>query len=105
LTKDDKEKIIRAFLDYKGSGSNFLEQSLYVRYGEYLDGYLKGMIVVGGIDNFSTPYFLAAKVNGKWNVVYHGQEAPPCESVEGYDFPVALAPLCWKGNGTEMVER
>jgi len=105
LTLGDKSKIIQAFLEYMGNDSNFVDKDLYVKFDEYIDGYLTGMIVIGGIDNYSTPYFLAAKNGNDWKVLYWGQEAPSCENLEGYNVPIKLAPSCWTNNGTELIER
>ncbi len=106
LNFEDKEKIIQAFLDYTKNDEFFMmSQDLYVRFDEYLNGYLTGMIVMGGVDNYSTPYFLAAKVGDTWTVLYHGQEAPPCESLSDYDVPVKMIPNCYNSDGTAIIER
>jgi len=105
LTVQDKEKIVQAFLEYREGDDNFMSKELYVRFDKYLGGYLTGMILIGGVDNYSTPYFLAAKTGDVWKVLYWGQEAPPCESLEGYNVPVELAPSCWANNGTEYIDR
>lgn len=103
LNVEDKEKIVKAFLEYRGD--EFADKDLYVGFKEYIDGYLTGFILIGGIENHSTPYFLAAKVDDDWKILYWGQEDPSCEDLEGYDVPVELAPYCWTDNGTGRIKR
>jgi len=45
----------------------------------------------GGVDN---GYFLAAKVDGVWQIVADGQAMPDCAVVAQYGFPPALVPEC-----------
>ncbi len=104
LTFGDKEKIKQAFIEYKGD-QDYQSRDLFVRFSEMEDNSLKGMILIGGVDNYSTPYFLAVKTGGSWRVLYQGQEAPPCESLEGYEIPVNLIPECWANNGQEWIKR
>lgn len=106
LTVEDKTKLKQAFLDYfKNDNSNYRDKDLYVRFADQMDNYLNGMIIIGGIENYSTPYFLAAKVGDNWKVLYHGQESPPCENLEGYNVPTGMVPNCWANNGTEWITR
>lgn len=104
LTVEDKEKIKQAFIEYKGD-KDYQSRDLFVRFSEMEGNALKGSILIGGIDNYSTPYFLAIKTGESWKVLYQGQEAPPCESLEGYEVPVNLIPDCWADNGQEWVKR
>lgn len=104
LTTEDKEKIKQAFIDYKGD-QDYQSRDLFVRFSEMEGNALKGMILIGGMDNYSTPYFLAVKTGDIWKVLYQGQEAPPCESLEGYDVSVNLIPECWANNGQEWIKR
>jgi hypothetical protein len=46
---------------------------------------------LGNVDN---GYFLAAKQEGNWVIVYDGQAAPPCREVDFYDFPQGMVPEC-----------
>ena len=45
----------------------------------------------GGVDN---GYFLAAKVNGQWQIVADGQGAIDCNIVAQYGFPAYMVPEC-----------
>jgi hypothetical protein len=45
----------------------------------------------GGVDN---GYFLAAKVNGNWEIVADGQGAIDCNVVNQYAFPASMVPEC-----------
>ena len=61
----------------------------------------------GAVDN---GYFLAAKVDGDWQIVADGQAMPDCAVVSEYNFPPAMVPecqdsavnhkLCFKPGGT-----
>jgi len=61
----------------------------------------------GAVDN---GYFLAAKVDGVWQIVADGQAMPDCGVVSRFDFPPAMVPechdsavnkeLCFKTGGT-----
>ena len=45
----------------------------------------------GGVDN---GYFLAAKVNGQWQIVADGQGALNCQAIAQYGFPPTMVPEC-----------
>jgi hypothetical protein len=105
LTAEDKTNIILAFLKYEQNGSNFIDQNLYVKFDEYIDEYLTGAILLGGTDNYSTPYFLAVKTGNDWKVLYWGQESPPCKNITGYNVPNKMIPSCYSDNGTEWIKR
>lgn len=44
--------------------------------------------------NYSQHYFLAARQDGQWVIVYDGQATPPCSEVDFYDFPIGMVPEC-----------
>jgi hypothetical protein len=50
-----------------------------------------GTYARGGVDN---GYFLAAKVNGQWQIVADGQGALDCQIVSQYGFPPSMVPEC-----------
>ena len=54
-----------------------------------------GMHARGSVDN---GYFLAAKVDGAWQIVADGQAMPDCEAVAQYGFPPAMVPECLGSN-------
>jgi hypothetical protein len=97
LTIEDKEKIKQAFLDFKKDDAHFQDKKIYVKFNEILGNYLKGVILIGGIENHSPPHFFAVKNNNNWKVLYYGQEDPFCEDIKGYDFPTEMISSCWDG--------
>lgn len=44
-------------------------------------------------------YFLAAKVDGQWVIVYDGQATPNCNQVNPYDFSTDMVPECLDSSG------
>ncbi|MEA3463926.1 MAG: hypothetical protein U9R14_02535 [Patescibacteria group bacterium] len=104
LTIKDKEKIKQAFLDFKKDDVNFQDKKIYVKFNEIMGNYLRGVILIGGIENHSAPHFFAVKSNDNWKVLYYGQEDPPCENIEGYNFPVEMVSGCWRA-GNNWIER
>jgi hypothetical protein len=57
-----------------------------------------GLYAKGSVDN---GYFLAAKVNGQWQIVADGQGALDCNVVAQYGFPASTVPEC---SGTSIVQ-
>ncbi len=62
------------------------------------NGFAKGGIVevsseVGG------GYFIAAKVDGSWIIVYDGQAQPSCSQIAPYSFPKDMVPECLDSKG------
>jgi hypothetical protein len=50
--------------------------------------------------------WFAAKVNGKWNIVYDGNGIITCDSLTNYpDFPASMIPECYDASTNQMVER
>jgi len=49
--------------------------------------------------------WLAAKVNGKWVLVWDGNGTIPCETTDPYNFPVSLLPECWNEATGKIVVR
>jgi hypothetical protein len=50
-----------------------------------------GSYARGGVDN---GYFLAAKVNGQWQILADGQGALDCQVLSQYGFPPSMVPEC-----------
>jgi hypothetical protein len=48
-------------------------------------------------------YFLAANINGGWQIVFEGQGNPDCSAVEQHDFPAYMVPECI--DGSQVVSR
>lgn len=103
LSIEDKEEIKTSFLQFMGPDTRFQDQELYVKYNNIIDGYVRGMILIGGSENISAPQFFAAKRDSEWHVLYYGQENPNCSDIEGYDFPTRMISGCWDGN--DWIER
>ncbi|MFA5024703.1 MAG: hypothetical protein WC523_07195 [Patescibacteria group bacterium] len=97
LTTADKDGLKLAFIKFMKDKSDYDYQSkeLFVKFDEKIGQYLKGVILVGGSENHSAPEFLAFKVDGRWTIVYYGQENPPCADIAPYNFPVSLVSDCW----------
>lgn len=99
FTQKDKEEIKKAHLKYSKSkykDLNFSDDaSISIMVDINSGDYLKGRALSNGVENFSTPFFLAAKVNGIWKVIYDGQEPPHCKDIESYEFPNTIVPTCY----------
>jgi hypothetical protein len=54
-----------------------------------------GIHARGGADN---GYFLAAKVNGQWQIIAAGQGVIDCQLIGQYDFPASMVPECPSSN-------
>lgn len=54
--------------------------------------------------NVENGYFLAAKEDGRWIIVYDGQGTPPCAPIEARAFPVSMTPECLNADG-QLVTR
>jgi hypothetical protein len=98
FTKADKKELIQAFISYRKLYSNkndvYLNKDLYVKITKNTEGHFKGAMLIGGSENHSAPYFLAAKQNGKWVFVTSGQDDPSCDVIEPYNFPHDIVDKC-----------
>jgi len=97
LTVDDKEKIKKVFLEYTKDNIFYRDKELYVKFNEVMGNYLRGSILVGGVENHSSPQFFAVKSGIGWVILYFGQENPPCINIKSYNFPVEIISSCWDG--------
>jgi len=103
FAKADKNELVQAFISYikkevspkNQKSNNYLTKDLYVKIDKKIDNYISGAILIGGLENISVPYFLAVKKNGKWIVVYNGQDIPSCNIVEPYKFPNKIIGSCY----------
>lgn len=97
LSEENKELLKKAFMSYIADSNEFYTgKKLDIVVEEIEGNYLKGRMLVVGIENFSAPYFLAVKIGKDWKVVYNGQDVPLCSQVESYDFSKAMVPNCAK---------
>lgn len=87
----DEEAIRLALADHLGVNPN----QLNVIISENTDSHARG-----GVDN---GYFLAAKVNGKWQIVADGQAMPDCTLVAQYNFPLSMVPECQDANAVNEI--
>ncbi len=58
---------------------------------------IRDQFVKGGIREFgavSGAYFIGAKTEDSWVIVYVGQANPTCEEIDPYNFPTDLVPEC-----------
>lgn len=92
-TADDLSAIREALAIRLGVSSNNLDVSISKNTGEYVKGNVKEKESVGG------GYYLAAKVEGKWVIVYDGQSTPTCKQLESYNFPKDMVPECLNLSG------
>ena len=56
------------------------------------------------VGNVSNGYFLAARQDGVWVIVYDGQANPPCRDIDFNGFPSELVPECLNDYG-QLVNR
>jgi hypothetical protein len=79
------------------------EENLDFKISDQRTKWAKGMVKdkrseVGG------GYFIAAKVDGGWVIVYDGQATPTCSQIAPYNFPTDMVPECL-GPGGSLVKR
>ena len=114
FTKTDKAGIIQAFISYRKSATGglgaysgqdtYLHNKLYLKIDKSSAEYFNGAILIGGIENHSTPYVLAAKQSGKWVYVFGSQDYPPCSKIEDYKFPHDIVDKCYDENSSQIRE-
>lgn len=97
-TVDDAIAIKAAMSKKIGVTEENLEVTVSKNTGQFAKGSVKEKTEVGGA------YFLAAKKNGAWIIVYDGQSQPPCQDLDTYNFPKTLAPECLTDKG-QVVKR
>lgn len=98
FTKSDKLAIIKSFRDYYLGFEDrdfYLNKDLYLKIDKNTEEYFKGRILIGKIENHSTPYILAVKENGQWKVLLRSQDIPLCGLVEQYKFPSEIIDKCY----------
>lgn len=97
-TVDDYSLIKAAVVQKTGIKEDNLELSVSKNTGKFAKGTIKEKTEAGGA------YFLAAKKDGAWIIVYDGQSQPSCQDLTAYDFPNTLAPECLTEKG-QVVKR
>lgn len=91
---DDLSLITAALVAKTGISASTIDVTLSQQTGNFAKGSVgtKGEETGGG-------YFLAAKVNGTWVIVYDGQASPDCSVVNPYNFPTSMVPECLDSSG------
>jgi hypothetical protein len=95
--EDDAEAIRAALIEKTGIGADKLEFAVAQNSGLHARGTLKHKDDPGGA------YFIAAKVDDRWVIVYDGQATPACTAIAPYEFPVDMVPECLDGNNNLVV--
>lgn len=90
--QDETKAIKNAVYAKLGSDENKLQVTISQIEGNYAKGGIKELEAVGGA------YFLAAKVEGVWRIVYDGQASPFCSDIASYNFPQDMVPECLDAN-------
>jgi hypothetical protein len=88
---DDGDAIRMALVEKTGIPADKLEFAVTQNSGVHARGTLKHKDDPGG------GYFIAAKADNRWVIVYDGQATPACAAIAPYDFPVDMAPECLDG--------
>lgn len=96
-TVDDLQLITKAMAQKLGKSEQNLDVSVSKNTGQYAKGSVSesGSQTGGG-------YFLAAKTNGAWVIVYDGQANPTCAQLAPYNFPTTMVPECLDSNGNAI---
>jgi hypothetical protein len=81
-TPSDDELLRNALASHLGTNASNLTITISQNTGSHARG---------GVDN---GYFLAAKVNGQWQIVADGQGTLNCQVVNQYGFPASMVPEC-----------
>jgi len=76
---------------------------------EIIFGRMDEHFAEGGVIEANAPagggQWLAAKDNGHWVIVHHGQDLPPCDAVNAYNFPTDWVSQCWDAASGNAVNR
>ncbi len=94
---DETQAIQAALIEKTGIEAENLEFAVAQNTGTHAMGTLKHKDDVGG------GYFIAAKVDDWWVIVYDGQATPSCVEIAPYDFPIDMVPECLDENNNLVV--
>jgi len=75
-----------ALAAYTGVSREDIDFTIMQDAGEHIMGYSRG------------GYFLAARVQGQWQIVFAGNGTPYCSMVDIHDFPAYIVPECMDAN-------
>lgn len=93
-TESDNELLKKAVSEKTGISIDIIIVDVSKNTGKYAKGLVtsKGETVGGG-------YWLAIKTNGKWSVVFDGQNTPECSLINPSGFPADMVPECFDSSG------
>jgi len=94
FSEDDAKAIAAALAAKLGTSESNLDVGVTQKDAKHAKGNVKEKTSeVGG------GYFLAAKTESGWVIVYDGQATPTCTQIAPYDFPTDMVPECLDANG------
>ncbi len=94
---DDTALITKALVTKTGIAADVIDVTVSTK----TDKLAKGLVSAKG-EETGGGYFLAAKVNNDWVIVFDGQSTPPCSSVNPYSFPASMVPECVDSSGNNV---
>lgn len=56
-------------------------------------------------EQFGGGYWLALKTDGRWTIVYDGQNTPECAVVDPSGFPIQMVPECYDSSGNVITRK
>ena len=113
LSNESTSSAQEATKSSKENDEDYLKKAVSVRTGILLDKmdykvskntgeYAKGLISTKG-EMFGGGYWLAVKSNGKWEIIFDGQNTPECVLVDLPEFPADMVPECLDSLGQVVV--
>ena len=77
---------------------------IVVKISENTGKYARGLVNAKG-ETVGGGYWLAVKSDGKWAVVFDGQNTPECSQVDPPGFPVDMVPECFDASGNVVTRK
>lgn len=116
LTKEDKDKIKEAYLNFQdenGNGEIYSKYNssnldkLYINISTLISSnYLAGSMSKLGltwVTEFWWSYFLAVKTSNEWKIILEWQDYPPCSLIKTYNLPKEFIPVCYDENDNKII--
>lgn len=97
---NDEDAIKQALLAELGANEGEME----ITFGRMDEHFAEGGVIESNAAAGGGQW-LAAKDNGRWVIVHHGQDLPPCDAVNAYNFPSDWVPQCWDAASGNAVNR
>lgn len=98
VTKSDSELIKIAFAEKYGKPQNEVNITINKNTGSHASGSVKFAGEMGG------GMWLAAKVNGKWVIVYDGHGVILCKVIKPYNFPKEIVSECYDEDAQKTIQ-